>query len=44
MIRDADAFASGRDDILPARERGVLRSDKESIQSETDRIRQLIGV
>ncbi len=44
IIRDADAFASGREDVLPAKERAVLENDKESIRAETERVRRLIGV
>jgi putative nucleotidyltransferase with HDIG domain len=44
IVRDADAFASGREDALPEREKEVLQSDKESIKAETERIRQLVGV
>ena len=44
IIRDADAFASGREDVLPAKERAVLHSERESIKAETERIRRLIGV
>ena len=44
IVRDADAFASGREDALPETERTVLQIDKELIKAETERIRQLVGV
>jgi putative nucleotidyltransferase with HDIG domain len=44
IVRDADAFASGREDALPEKERTVLQLDKELIKVETERIRQLVGV
>jgi HD-like signal output (HDOD) protein len=44
IVRDADAFASGREDALPEPERTVLQCDKALIEAETERIRQLVGV
>ncbi len=44
IVRDADAFASGREDAIPETERRVLQSDKELIEAETERIRQLVGL
>jgi putative nucleotidyltransferase with HDIG domain len=44
IVRDADAFARGRQDLIPERERMVLQLEKEAIEEETARIRQLVGV
>jgi putative nucleotidyltransferase with HDIG domain len=44
IVRDADAFASGREDALPEKEKTVLQFDQEWINAETERIRQLVGV
>jgi putative nucleotidyltransferase with HDIG domain len=44
IVRDADAFASGREDTLPEKEKTVLQFDQELIKAETERIRQLVGV
>ncbi len=44
IVRDADAFACGREDALPETERAVLQCDREWIQAEAERIRQLVGV
>jgi putative nucleotidyltransferase with HDIG domain len=44
IVRDADAFACGRENALPEDERTVLQHDKELIKAETERIRLLVGV
>jgi putative nucleotidyltransferase with HDIG domain len=44
ILRAADAFACGREDVLPEKERRVLRDEEEAIKAETERIRLLVGV
>jgi HD-like signal output (HDOD) protein len=44
VLRAADAFAYGRENILPERERTLLQNGKQAIKAETERIRQLVGV
>jgi len=44
IVRAADAFACGREDVLPERERTLLALEKESIEAETERISLLVGV
>jgi putative nucleotidyltransferase with HDIG domain len=42
IVRHADAFMSGREDVLPERERTVLQLERIAIEAETARIRQLV--
>ncbi len=44
VVRDADAFACGRELAPPETERAALQCGREMMQAETDRIRRLIGV
>jgi len=44
IVREADAFANGRESTLPERERTVLQLDKDAIKAETERIKLLVGV
>lgn len=44
IVRDADAFALGREETLPERERMVLRLERDGIEAETARVRQLVGI
>ena len=44
VVREADAFACGRESLLPEREKEALLLEKEAIQSEIERIKLLIGV
>jgi len=44
MVRVADAFACGRENSLPERERTILENEKEQIKAETGRISRLVGV
>lgn len=43
IVREADAFACGRESILPKAERTALQLKKEAIESETERIKLLVG-
>jgi HD-like signal output (HDOD) protein len=44
IVREADAFACGRESGLPERERTVLQLEREAIAAETERIKLLVGV
>jgi putative nucleotidyltransferase with HDIG domain len=44
VVRDADAFACGRENVLPEEERTVLQHEKGLIRTETERIKLLVGV
>ncbi len=44
VVREADAFACGRESLLPEGEKTALQLEKEAIQSEIERIKLLIGV
>ena len=44
IVRDANAFACGRENNLPEEERTVLQHEKELIRAKTERIRLLVGV
>ena len=44
IVRDADAFACGRESFLPEKERIILEDEKDQIRAETGRIRHLMGV
>jgi len=44
ILREADAYACGRESFLPEKERTALEHEKEAIQAETERIKLLMGV
>ena len=44
IVREADAFACGRESVLPEREKALLQVEKEAIEAETERIKVLVGV
>jgi putative nucleotidyltransferase with HDIG domain len=44
VIRDADAFALGREDVIPEMAKTVLHLNREEMKAESARIRQLVGV
>ena len=43
LVREADAFACGREGVLPEEERTILKLEKEAIEAETDRIKLFVG-
>jgi putative nucleotidyltransferase with HDIG domain len=43
IVREADAFACGRESILPEGERTALQLERKAIESETERIKLLVG-
>jgi len=43
IVREADAYACGRERFLPERERIILQDEKEHIRAETGRITQLVS-
>jgi len=43
IVREADAFACGREGTLPEKERTALEQERTAIEAETERIRLLLG-